>query len=288
MIMDKKIFNTILVIFIFTFLTGCGKQKELTTSTSGFETPAQSTPVEPPIREASGIADCTTSPALWVIEDSGNPAQLLLLQKDGKSVKHIPIQNAVNTDWEDLIRIGGDLYIADMGDNAHLRKNCTIYRFPEPEASADTIYNYQTIRFTYPDGAHDAEGFLVDHTSKDIIIITKSGNRSGVYRLPFPYRFTDVDTLIKQTELPYNGVTSASMSDDGREILVKTYQKIFYYPRREAESIPQALSKTPRELPYQPEPQGEALTFAHDGSGFYTLSERGLSNTLNLYFYKRQ
>jgi hypothetical protein len=286
--MGKNVINTLLVVLLFYFAPGCSKQKELTANTSGFENSPQSTRVEPPIREASGIADCTTSAALWVIEDSGNPADLLLLQKDGRSVKHIPLQNAYNTDWEDLIRVAGDLYIADMGDNGRVRKNCTIYRFPEPEASADTIYNYQTIRFTYPDGAHDAEGFLVDPTTKDIFIITKSGQKSGVYKLPFPYRYTEVDTLIKQAELPYNGVTSTTLSEDSREILVKTYQKVFYYQRQGTETIDQALTKTPREISYQVEPQGEALTFAHDGSGFYTLSEKGMSNSVNLHFYKRR
>lgn len=286
--MGMNTIYTLLVVLLFSIVLGCGKQKELTANTTGFEDSPQSTRVEPSIREASGIADCTTSSALWVIEDSGNPAELLLLQKDGKSVKHMPVQNAYNTDWEDLIRVAGDLYIADIGDNARTRKNCTIYRFPEPKTSADTIYNYQTIRFTYPDGAHDAEGFLVEPKTRDIFILTKSGSRSGVYKLPFPYRYTEVDTLVKQSELPYNGITSATLSEDGREILVKTYQKIFHYQRQETESIDQTLSKTPRELSYQMEPQGEALTFAHDGSGFYTLSEKGMSNSVNLHFYKRR
>jgi len=39
------------------------------------------------------------------------------------------------------------------------------------------------------------------------------------------------------------------------------------------------------EVPYEEEPQGEALTWTKDGSGFYTLSEKSKGKESFLYFY---
>ena len=88
--------------------------------------------------------------------------------------------------------------------------------------------------------------------------------------------------------LPYNGVTGATQNADGTGIIVRTYAQLLYYTRLPGETIAQALQKTFTALAYQPEPQGEAVTFAVDGSGFFTLSEKGLSPSQFLYFYGKQ
>jgi hypothetical protein len=36
------------------------------------------------------------------------------------------------------------------------------------------------------------------------------------------------------------------------------------------------------------EPQGEAVSFALDGSGFFTVSEKGFANSVNINFYNRK
>jgi hypothetical protein len=41
-------------------------------------------------------------------------------------------------------------------------------------------------------------------------------------------------------------------------------------------------------LPYQAEPQGEAISFAVNNSGYYTISEKALSSMVKLYYYKRK
>ncbi len=78
------------------------------------------------------------------------------------------------------------------------------------------------------------------------------------------------------------------MSTDGKEILVKTYCGINYYQRDAGQTIMQALQTAPKTLPYKIEPQGEAICFNKDNTGFYTLSEKGPGSTVNLYFYPRK
>lgn len=247
------------------------------------------------IIEASGMADSKANPGfLWVHEDSGNPPQLFLLSHDGKTVKKIYIKNALNRDWEDMTLANGPaegknyIYIGETGDNNAVHKTVSFYRFEEPLAETDTIVHYDEIRFSYEDGPRDAEAFLVDNHTRDIYIITKRESKSRVYKLAYPYSVNDTNKALFTCELPYNGVTGAAISEDGKEILVKTYTSIFYYKRATAESIPDALMQKSISLNYQVEPQGEAVCFAADNSGFYTLSEKRMSLSQKLYFYKRK
>jgi hypothetical protein len=50
----------------------------------------------------------------------------------------------------------------------------------------------------------------------------------------------------------------------------------------------EALKPPPYIVEYKEEPQGEAITFARDGSGFYTLSEKVKGEKTYLYFYPRK
>lgn len=246
-------------------------------------------PVLPMINEVSGIADSKVNAGyLWGEEDSGNPPAIYLIDHNGSIFKSIYLKGAVNRDWEDMTLSGSDIYIADIGDNNQVYSDYTIYSFPEPAKSIDTISNFNTIRFTYEDGSHDAEALIVDPVTKDIYLFTKRDNASKIYTLTFPYSFTGVNTARQVGTLPYGGVVSASISADGKEILVKTYPAILHYTRGVQENIVQALGHNYTTVPYKMEPLGEAVTFAADNSGYYTLSEKGFSNTVNLYYYKRK
>jgi hypothetical protein len=260
-----------------------------------FENTPQNYPLTTLINEASGIADSKLNPGyLWVEEDSGNPPQLYLLNHAANAIKKIYLKGAVNTDWEDLALAAGPdaakkyLYVADIGDNNAVRASVGFYRLEEPPATADTASVFDLIRFTYADGPRDAEAFLVDDASKDIFIITKRDAVSGIYKLSYPYSTAAVNTAVFVTSLSYNGVVSAAVSTDGAGIITKTYTALNYYPRLSGETIPQTLQKTATVLGYQLEPQGEAVGFALDNSGFYTLSEKGGGSTQSLYFYKKK
>jgi len=80
----------------------------------------------------------------------------------------------------------------------------------------------------------------------------------------------------------------AAISPNGKEILVKTYTNLFYYSRKNNEDISETLKKEYSKIGYIMEPQGEAVAFANNNSGFFTLSEKGFSNAVSLYFYPRK
>jgi len=275
----------------------CAKDDDKNIVPEGFESMPVANPVAPLIvDEASGIADSKANPGhLWVQQDSGNPNDIALLTHNGALLKKIIIKSAVNRDWEDLSTGMGPasgtnyVYVADIGDNALAASEYNIYRFPEPTSATDTVFNWEKIKFQYPDGSHDAEAILVDNATKDIFIVTKQDSPSRVYKIPFPQNTTGTNTAILAGTLTFSGATGAAISNDGTEILVRTYTSVYYWKRTASQSIEEALASNPKTLETQFEPQGEAVCFKNDNSGYFTLSERpSIIAAVNLNFYKRK
>lgn len=290
--------KTFFVFYILLFLSVllsvvafCSCQKEPQQPTAAkplFDSIPTALNVQPMIGEASGIADSKANPGfLWVEEDSGNPNQLYLLGHDGKVKKTVYLKGTTNRDWEDMTLSGNDLYVGEIGDNNAVYPDYAFYKFPEPSINVDTVQSIETIRFQYPDGSHDAEAFFVEPSTKNIYIITKRDNPSRIYKLTQPLSSTAMNTAQLVGQLPYNGVVSAALSADEKEIIVKTYLSLFYYTVAAGEKKEAALQKPYASLPYTIEPQGEAVCFSASNNGYYTLSEIGFSNAQKLYFYKR-
>jgi hypothetical protein len=276
---------------------GCHKKTEPQESTPEFSPIPLSNSVTPGlIDEASGIADSKANPGyLWVEQDSGNPNDIALLSQTGQLLKKINIRSATNRDWEDIALGNGPnpgtsyLYIADIGDNNKANPQCSVYRFPEPMATVDTVTAYDELKFNYPDGSHDAEAILTDNNSKDIYIITKTDIASRIYKFPYPQSTSSVTTVTYVGSLSFSGATSAASSASGDELLIKTYTTLSYWKRNTNETIENALKRAPVLLNHQVEPQGEAVCFKNDNSGFYTLSERPyLISGVSLNFYQRK
>lgn len=269
----------------------------LTIIRGGFEAIPLAKPVLPgKVDEASGIADSKANPGyLWVEQDSGNPRNILLLSHSGDFLKKIYVKPAYNRDWEDMALSNGPadgkkyIYVADIGDNALAFSTYAIYRFEEPASTVDTVFSCDKISFIYPDGAHDAEAMLVDDQSKDIYIITKRDNPARVYKLAYPQSTTSVNNAVLEGSLAVNAITGAAISPDGKDILLRTYFSIMHWKRAPGQSIMQALTATPDTLTTQAEPQGEALCFKNDNSGFFSLGEKPFfANGVNLNFYRRK
>jgi hypothetical protein len=267
-------------------LSYCKRDSAPVDAVSPFDSVPVSKPLVPALAEISGIADSkVNSGYIWGEEDSGNPTRIYLTGHDGHVAKSIFLKGTVNRDWEELALSNGFVYLAETGDNDQVYGSYKFYRFAEPVYTTDTVLQVETIQFSYVDGAHDSEAFLVDPETKDIYIITKRDNPSRIYKLPYPYA-SGVASF--EGMLTYPGAVSAAISDNGQEIIVKTYGALHYYKRSSGQTITQALQDAFTNLPYKTEPQGEAVCFAADGSGIYTLSEQTGAAAPQLYFYKRK
>ena len=254
------------------------------------------------IDEASGIAESLRYPDhFWVHNDSGDEARLFLINRQGQTVVNLILQGITHRDWEDIATGPGVeqgesyIYVGEIGDNGaqHTYKN--IYRLKEPVlANLNEGQNVlsgavETITFSYLDGNRDAETLMVDSQTKDIYIVSKREERVQVYLLEYPQTLTDTLVLPVVQTLPYTRVTAGDISADGSEIVLKTLTSVYYWKRNNTETIPEALGRQAERLPYFIEPQGEAIAWLKDGSGYITVSETSNANVIPIfYFYRRK
>jgi hypothetical protein len=250
------------------------------------------------ITEASGLAASRQNKGLfWTHNDSKDPNRLFLFDENGKDKGTFFIENATNRDWEDLdimtINNTPHLYIADIGDNDEKHEKKYIYRVKEPKIPVsnkpivDTLRGTEKITIKYPDANRNAEALMIDQKTYDIYIVSKFEDSVQVYRIPYPQSTTQANMAQLVTKLPIKYVTAGTISPDNQEILIKNLDTVFYWKRKKQESIGDALKRPATILPYNKEPQGEAIAFAADGKGYFTLSEIKKKIKPRLYFYKK-
>lgn len=266
----------------------------------------------PKIREASGIAASHKNPGyFWVNNDSDAAGPILyLIDSLGKGKKEYVLSGAIQRDWEDIAVVGesdgsATVYVADFGDNFQDNPNYAIYWFKDLAITSNpytVLTDISKLTFHLPDGFHDMETLLIDQKSKDIFVISKRENSKRLYKIPaakvlngttvtaeyiqdltFSTPFSS-DAKIQQAYF----LTGGSVSPDNTEILIRNYIGIYYWKRKTGESIPEALLRPAKAVPYQLEPQGEGVTFSLDGKGYYTISESPDLTPTHLYYYKKK
>lgn len=249
------------------------------------------------INEASGIAaSWYHENAFWIHNDSGDKPRLFLVDTQGKTLATLTLYNIEARDWEDIALNVEDsipyLYVAEIGDNQAQYEDKYIYRFPEPTLENGeteiTISAIDIIQFAYPQRARDAESLLVDPLTKDILIISKREEFSKIFELAFPYSYDTVNVLVEKGELPFRNTVAGDISPDGKGVLLKTYDEVFYWERKGKESAAELLTTQGVRIPYFREPQGEAIAWGKEGTTFYTLSEEYMQKPARFYKYKRK
>ena len=250
------------------------------------------------LHEASGLAASANNPGLlWTHNDSGNDAEVFLIDEKMNIRLICKLKGINNRDWEDIAVGPGPekdknyIYVGEIGDNMAMYQYKNIYRFEEPVLSGNkrelTISKFDTITFQLEDGKKDTEALMVDPATKSIYIISKREQPVYLYELKDPHNTKDTLTAVKVVPLPFTQIVAADFSADGKDILMKNYRNVYYW-KMQGKSVDQALKERPYIVEYTEEPQGEAITFARDGSGFYTISEKVKDDKSYLYFYPRK
>ncbi len=248
------------------------------------------------IDEASGLAQSWAyANILYTHNDSGGEPFVYMLDTLGEYRGKLILEGVENRDWEDIaVGPGPDqnrsyIYVGEIGDNYARHENIFLYRFPEPEKLEDEIYvKPEIITLTYPDGPKDAETLMVDPENGDVYILSKRDSSNTLYRVEKDKLENQPEvTLEKIRKYPITMSTGGDISRDGSQILVKNYWVVYHWNRMPGESIADAMKRDPVLLPYNPEPQGEAITFSLDGNSYYTLSEKRMRMEPVLYKYTR-
>ncbi len=252
------------------------------------------------LREASGLA---SSPGggdfLWLINDSGSPAEIHLAGTDGTDRGKISLEGTRNLDWEDLASFmhGGKPYllVADCGDNAGLRGECQLHIVPEPAlpGSGEQLEGRATpawtIRFRYEDGPRDCESVAVDEKTGKILLLSKRTSPPLLYELPLKPDTDEIRIARKTGSIPASlpagfppvpygtQPTGMDIRADGGAAAVVTYAGAFLFPRKGGESWATAFSRPPVVLEKHLLRQAESVAFSRDGKVLRAVSEGGKS-----------
>ena len=248
------------------------------------------------LKEVSGIAASINNPGyIWGHNDSGNEPDVYLFDEKLNIKLTCSLKGVENRDWEDMtIGPGPDssktyLYIGDIGDNSEKRKLKIIYRFEEPVL--DTAINkieitdFETLVFDLAGEKKDVETLMIDPVSKDLFVVSKREEPVWLYQLKSPSFNGDTITAIKALSLPMTQIVGGDISSDGKKVLLKNYEHIYYWNNSSGKPLLEALAEKPFEVNYEIEPQGEAISWDHPMKGFFTLSERNLGKDSFLYYY---
>lgn len=253
--------------------------------------------------ECSGaVASRNNAKVLWAHNDSGDSARIFALDTEGRLLGTYSLGTS-HTDYEDIAIGPGPLtnvsylYVGDIGDNDENRSNIRVYQIPEPAVYARQFTNpatfnlkgVRTITLDYPDAAHNAEALFIDPITGDLCIITKESTASRIFTATQAALNSGTNVILNLAgNIAFDVPSSADISPNGQEIIVRQEDFARLWTRTNGQSISAALAAPPVVVPVigtPTEPNGEAVTFDANGNGYYTFSETDSAQPL--YYFTR-
>ena len=255
--------------------------------------------------EISGIAASRQNDGvIWAHNDSGDLNRVFAMTTNGAHLGTFYLAGAAATDWEGMAIGPGPvlgqnyLFVADTGNNNFSRNTATIYRVAEPSLFGaqfpveTTLSGVEAFPVRYPDQNRDVETLLIDPQNGDIVLLTRDRTLTGttyIYLYPVEQQTPGVlATLIYVGAIASNvEIKGGSVSPDGKWILLRRHSKTvsvdgWIYYHAPGTPIESSFAAAPGLVPLVFEPQGEAVTFTPDSTGYYTISEGAAQP---IYFY---
>ncbi|MGV3658910.1 MAG: hypothetical protein ACO1TE_01960 [Prosthecobacter sp.] len=253
------------------------------------------------INESSGLCRSGRNPAVfWTVNDSGGEPCVFAFDRTGKTRAKVRVREAANFDWED-IALGKDetgapaLFVADIGDNLHIRPSLQVYQIPEPAVGVSRAVVEETEsaaprlwRFNYPDGRHNAESLLVHPLTGRLFVVTKTDDgRCALYGFPQPLQAgvsmvvekiaaLAFPLLVRVGKRPQDNrmTTSAGFSPDGARLVISTYSSLYEWSLPQDKPLAEALKNPPVRIAPELVGQMESVCYDADGRTLWFTSER--------------
>jgi hypothetical protein len=252
------------------------------------------------LSESSGLALSLRHPGiLWTFNDSAGEPCVFAIDREGKTRAKVRLPDAVNFDWEDIASARNAegvpcLYIADIGDNLHVRASVAIYEIPEPDLPQDAGKETRSAKprfwhLRYPEGRPDAETLLVHPVTRRLYIVTKDPEgHSVLYACPEQPSSPGQTLLLKKlTSLEFPArertgrrphhacmATAGDISPDATRLVIATYSYLHEWSLPPGLSLAEALKKPARLIAPPVTPQMEGVCYDADSATLWFTSER--------------
>ena len=233
------------------------------------------------VNESSGLAFYNDS-LLITHNDSGDKTTLYFVNLKGKLIHQVLIENAANTDWEDICTDDrGNIYVGDIGNNHNNRKSLTIYKISMHQLLGKEKVTAEIISFSYPDQHtfppidslknFDAEGLAYHNDS--LLIFTKCranpfNGYSYCYKVPTTLgkyvARKSFELYIGNKGFMKDAVTAATICRD--KLYLLTYNRFLIYTNQHEKWVYQEQHFT------QPYSQKEAI-ITKDNQQIYITDE---------------
>ncbi len=209
---------------------------------------------DPDVVESSGLA--SVDGLLVTTNDSGDSGRVFAVDPATGRTVGVTRWSPAPEDVEALAPAGpGEVWVADTGDNRHVRDSVTVLRVPVGRGDVDA--DPESYELVYPagDGAQDAEALLAHPVTGQLFVVTKGVFAGAVYAAPPRLRTDRPNQLVQVADAP-GIVTDATFLPGGGAVVLRTYASahVAAYPSWEPVGS--------WELPAQD--QGEGITLVGD------------------------
>ena len=219
------------------------------------------------IVESSGLA--VVGPLVVTTNDSGDSGRVFTVDPASGQTVGVTSWPGEPVDVEALAPAGdGHVWVADIGDNRHVRDSVEVLRVPVGRGDRDA--EPASYELVYPDGAHDAEALMAHPVTGRLLVVTKGVFDATVYAAPARLRPDRPNRLAPVAQARAPGlVTDASFLPAGGAVVLRTYSHAYVV------GFPSWQPVTSWELPEQDQGEGVAV----DGADLL-LSTEGVRSTV--------
>ncbi|WP_107037474.1 T9SS type A sorting domain-containing protein [Brumimicrobium mesophilum] len=184
----------------------------------------------PKLDESSGLLFYNNK--VITFNDSEGEAELYEIDiNSGNISRTIIINNAINTDWEDIAQDNDFIYIGDFGNNTGDRTDLKIYKISKTDYDdASNTADAEIINFSYADQTDftinattnfDAEGLI--SIGNNLIIFSKNWGDNMVKAYSIPKTIGTHSAILESTYDVNGLISGAEISSDEKTIFLTGY-----------------------------------------------------------------
>lgn len=220
-----------------------------------------STITDPRIKESSGLAAGKAVDFGYTTNDENTTPQVFGIKLTTAEVKTTFSLKGYKVKDPEAVGVGpdGKFWLADIGDNEAVRKDCALYWLPEPGPGNHGALPCTKIPVTYSTGPCNAECLLIHPITGEIYVISKE-KVGRLFKL-------NGKVLANQAKNMPSYVTDGDFTNDGKYVFLR---------RKDKQTVTVLDGKTFKLLGEFNTPavkQPESLTMDHDNKHFWIGSE---------------